>query len=206
MITPVYWQDACKHLTQQDPALAGLIARFPAAQLRGGGDAFGTLVNSIVGQQISVRAADAIRVRLAACVGEVTPSRVLDVPISTLREIGLSMRKVAYLRDLAMHFQTGKIDPMQLSDLSDEAVIEILTEVHGIGRWTAEMFLMFHLLRPNILPLDDIGLQRAMMVHYGWEPPFSRGRLKDFSARWQPYCSVATWLLWRSLDPVPVEY
>jgi DNA-3-methyladenine glycosylase II len=174
-----------------------------------------TLARAIVGQQISVKAADAIWRRLVARAtpdaGDapfptIDPASVVRLPQLALREIGFSERKASYVRDLAAHFVEGRLDPSKWPALEDEALIEALCDVKGIGRWTAEMFLMFHELRPDVFPVDDLGLQKAVALH------FHRGRrvtpttIRRHGKRWRPWRSVATWYLWRSLDPIPVEY
>ncbi|NLR75329.1 DNA-3-methyladenine glycosylase family protein [Leeia aquatica] len=203
---PSYWDEACAQLAQQDRALTGLLQAYPAERLQGGGDAFVTLANSIIGQQISVRAAEQIWGRLNQRVQPLTPEHVLATPADELKQVGLSTRKVEYLTDLARHFSDGRIESDQFDHLSDAEVIARLTDVRGIGRWTAEMFLIFHLLRQDVLPLDDIGLQRAVAQHYGWPYPFPLKQLDAFAERWRPWRTVATWYLWRSLDPIPVAY
>jgi DNA-3-methyladenine glycosylase II len=134
------------------------------------------------------------------------PLRVQRKRIATLRACGLSERKAEYIRDLARHFVSSRLDPAAWPALDDETLILALVDVKGIGRWTAEMFLMFHELRANVLPVDDIGLQKAVALHYfdGERPTLEA--LRALGERWQPYRSVATWYLWRSLDPIPVEY
>ncbi len=186
--------------------MAELVARYAGMGLVSRGDAFGTLARSIVGQQISVKAADAVWGRFAATVGNVAPASVLAVGREGLAHCGLSRRKVEYVVDLASHFDSGRILPERWGAMDDEAVIAELTDVRGIGRWTAEMFLIFNLLRPDVFPLDDIGLQRAVFMRYfgGEKQPLRR--LAEFGERWRPWRTVATWYLWRSLDPVPVEY
>jgi DNA-3-methyladenine glycosylase II len=176
------------------------------------GDPFATLASSIVGQQISVRAADAVWGRLTtAC--DIAPATLARTRPATLRRCGLSARKVEYLKDLARHFASGHIDPARFPAMDDEAIVAELTEVRGIGRWTVEMFLIFNLLRPDVLPLDDIGLLRAIGRYYfaGEEAATllrgdGRRRVAGLAEAWAPWRSVATWYLWRSLDPVPVEY
>ncbi|HZX33089.1 MAG TPA: DNA-3-methyladenine glycosylase 2 family protein [Rhodocyclaceae bacterium] len=170
------------------------------------GDAFGTLARSIVGQQISVKAADAVWARFAATVGEVSPAAVLAVGAAGLANSGLSRRKIEYMVDLAGHFAAGRIQPERWAGMDDESVIRELVDVRGIGRWTAEMFLIFNLLRPDIYPLDDLGLQRAVFDHYFAGEKQPRRVLAEFGERWRPWRTVATWYLWRSLDPLPVEY
>jgi DNA-3-methyladenine glycosylase II len=193
--------------------MAGIIGRHPRIALVSRGDAFSTLARSIVGQQISVRAADAVWGRVAACCTPLQPQVVLRKRVPTLRACGLSARKVEYLRDLAEHFRSGRIDPAHFPALDDATVIARLSEVHGIGRWTAEMFLIFNLLRPDVLPLDDLGLLKAVGRHYldGIAPEHllrgaGRERVAAVAAGWAPWRSVATWYLWRSIDPVPVVY
>ena len=143
---------------------------------------------------------------LAGAGGEVTAARVLEMGEAGLSGCGLSKRKIEYLCDLAGHFAGGKLVPATWSDLDDEAVIGELTAVRGIGRWTAEMFLIFNQMRPDVFPLDDIGLQRAVFERYFAGEKQSRRTLAEFGERWRPWRSVATWYLWRSLDPLPVEY
>ncbi|MGH8801204.1 MAG: DNA-3-methyladenine glycosylase family protein, partial [Casimicrobiaceae bacterium] len=180
------------------------------------GDPFTTLARSIVGQQISVKAAQSVWERVVRACSEdkagashalhLDPQRVQRKRLDSLRRCGLSANKAAYIRDLARHFATARLDPATWPALDDEALIDALVEVKGIGRWTAEMFLMFHELRPNVLPVDDLGLQKAIAMHYfdGERP--SKEQVREVGERWQPYRSAATWYLWRSLDPVPVEY
>ena len=203
---PSYWQQASSELSQNDPVLADLVARFAGSTLVSRGEPFSTLVRSIVGQQISVKAADAIWARLTGVLPKVEAASVLECPPQTLRECGLSARKVEYLVDLASHFTTGQIHVERWATMSDAEVIDELTAVRGIGIWTAEMFLIFNLLRPDVLPLDDIGLQRAVADFYHDGERLTRRALLTFGERWRPWRSVATWYLWRSLDPVPVEY
>lgn len=203
---PAYWEQATRELAAGDPALAGLVERYRGLGLVSRGDPFGTLARSIVGQQISVRAADAVWQRFAAALPEVTPQAVLMAGAGGLAGCGLSARKTEYLVDLAAHFVGGRLDPATWATLDDEALIELLVDVRGIGRWTAEMFLIFNQLRPDVFPLDDLGLQRAVHEHYFDGERQPRRVLAAFGERWRPWRSVATWLLWRSLDPVPVAY
>ena len=209
---PPYWDKATTALAERDRILRRLIGDFPDIHLVRRGDAFTTLARAIVGQQISVKAAQTIWERLVKATGgggepvHLDPARVSRTQRRTLRRVGLSERKAEYVRDLARHFVSGKLDPATWPALDDEALIEALTDVKGIGRWTAEMFLIFHELRADVLPVDDIGLQKAIGIHYldGARPTVDA--MRDLAIGWQPYRSVATWYLWRSLDPVPVEY
>ncbi|HSS70801.1 MAG TPA: DNA-3-methyladenine glycosylase 2 family protein, partial [Casimicrobiaceae bacterium] len=171
---PLYWDDATRALARSDTVLKRLVRKYPGIHLKRRGDPFTTLARAIVSQQISVAAAAAIWKRFVAASGAVparafprlsAPSVAVLAP-ATLRECGLSQRKAEYLRDLATHFASGRLDPRSWRKLDDEALIAALVDVKGIGRWTAEMFLMFHELRPDVLPVDDIGLQRAIADHY----------------------------------------
>ena len=211
MNKPHYWDEATRLLAARDPVLGTLIAAYPGLHLTRRGDPFTTLARAIVGQQISVKAAQSIWTRFAQACGSadgapLDPARVARKRTATLRACGLSERKAEYLRDLAKHFASQRLDPRSWPALGDEALIEALVDVKGIGRWTAEMFLMFHEMRADVLPVGDIGLQKAVARHYfGGERP-SRDDLLALGEKWQPYRSVATWYLWRSMDPVPVEY
>lgn len=203
---PHYWRQASAELAANDPVMAGLVARYAGLSLASRGDPFSTLARSIVGQQISVKAADAVWARFSATVEAVTPTAVQAAGKSGLVGCGLSGRKIEYLCDLAAHFVSGRLNPVIWDVMNDDGIIAELTEVRGIGRWTAEMFLIFNQLRPDIFPLDDIGLQRAVFEHYFGGEKQALKVLAGFGERWRPWRSVATWYLWRSLDPVPVEY
>jgi len=206
MTAPEYWLQATRDLAARDPVLRALIERFTGLSLVTRGDAFTTLARSIVGQQISVKAAQSVWERFASKMGSVTPDSVGRARASTLRACGLSGQKARYLKDLARQFRDGALDPSAWHALDDESLIDQLIRVKGIGRWTAEMFLMFHLTRPDVLPLGDLGLQRAMRLHYNRGRALSPSRMSKIGANWSPWRSVATWYLWRSLDPIPVEY
>lgn len=203
---PTYWQQATAELSERDRVLRELIARHQDMVLRSRGEPFYTLARSIVGQQISVKASDKVWQRLIAAIPEFTPKGISGSVEEDLRACGLSQRKVSYLRDLARHFEQELLEPGSWEAMDDEAVIVDLMRVRGIGRWTAEMFLIFNLQRPDVLPLDDFGLQRAMSMHYNNNQPLSKLKIRVISNQWQPWRSVATWYLWRSLDPTPVEY
>jgi DNA-3-methyladenine glycosylase II len=207
---PPYWDDACKHLTRRDRVMKKIIPKFGEACLQSRGDAFTTLARSIVGQQISVAAAQSVWDRFASLSNEPThklsPGSVLKMPVPSMREAGLSARKCEYLRDLATHFDKGKVHVAKWRQMDDEAIVDELVAIRGIGRWTAQMFLIFHLMRPDVLPLDDLGLLKGISVNYFSGEPVSRAEAREIGEAWAPYRSVATWYLWRSLDPLPVEY
>jgi DNA-3-methyladenine glycosylase II len=208
--TPGYWDDACRHLARRDRVMKKLIPRFGSARLSTRGDAFTTLARSIVGQQISVKAAQSVWERFSALAdgagSRLTPVAVQALTLPRLREAGLSARKAEYLRDLARHFGNGSVHEDAWQGMDDEPIIDELVAIRGIGRWTAEMFLIFHLLRPNVLPLDDLGLLKGISLNYFSGEPVSRAEAREVGEAWAPFRSVATWYIWRSLDPLPVEY
>ncbi len=199
---PAYWPEAKAHLARRDAVLRKLIRTYPDAELRLRGDAFQTLARSIVGQQISVKAAQSIWNRFAEAVGQVTPANVVALPEPQMRACGFSGQKVAYVKDLATHFHTGLVKPRRWPRMDDEAIIEDLVRVKGIGRWSVEMFLIFHMMRPDVLPVDDLGLRRAMERSYNDGKPLTKDQMRGIAQPWSPWSSVATWYLWRSLDPV----
>lgn len=205
-MVPTYWPEATEALSEKDAVLAGIISRYQGEYLTSRGDPFLTLVRSVVGQQISVKAADTIWQRLISRYPVQDPLVLSLAPNDTLRACGLSARKVEYIKALAEHFLEEDHSPDRWCHLVDAQIVGELTSIRGIGRWTAEMFLIFTLLRPDVLPVDDIGLQRAVALHYlSGERPTKRQMLM-LGENWQPWRSVATWYLWRSLDPVPVVY
>ena len=206
MNTPGYWQQAARELAERDAVLRRLVDKFHGLALGSRGDAFSTLARSIVGQQISVKAAQSVWERLAGRLGTVTPASVSSTRKRTLRGCGLSGQKALYIKDLALRFRDGTLDVAGWLALDDEVLIAELMQVKGIGRWTAEMFLIFNLLRPDVLPLDDLGLQKAIRFSYFRKRAVSLRTLRKLGESWRPWRSVATWYLWRSLDPVPVEY
>jgi DNA-3-methyladenine glycosylase II len=200
--TPEYWPEAKSYLSRRDPVLKRLIRTYPDAVLGGRGDAFQTLARSIVGQQISVKAAQSVWNRFQECAGRVDPETIVALPDASIRACGFSSMKVSYVKDLASRFHSGEIKPRRWSRMDDEAIIEELVEVRGIGRWSVEMFLIFHLMRPDVLPVDDLGLRRAMERAYNKGEPLTRDEMRARGAKWSPYSSAATWYLWRSLDDV----
>ena len=230
--TPDYWLEACKHLVKKDRVMKRLIPQYPDTTLQSRGDAFSTLARSIVGQQISVKAAQTVWYRFEALakntkadgpspgrrapaggralgeaksvVASISPASVLKLKVDDMRAAGLSARKVEYLVDLSIHFDAGTVHVKDWQAMDDEAIIAELVAIRGIGRWTAEMFLMFYLRRPNVLPLDDVGLINGIAKNYFSGESVSRSDVREVAAAWAPYCSVATWYIWRSLDTVPV--
>ena len=203
---PDYWDRAKRTLARRDPIMGRIMREHPKVFLARRGEPFLTLARAIVGQQISVKAAQSVWDRLVICVGEVAPQTVLAKDRKLLRACGLSDRKTEYIADLAQHFADGAIHVHRWPQMSDEEIIAELVEVRGIGRWTAEMFLIFNLLRPDVFPLDDLGLQKGIRLAYYKGRKVSVRTMARLGETWRPWRSVATWYLWRSLDPLPVEY
>ena len=207
---PLFWDEACRHLSRRDRVMKKLIPRFGLARLRSRGDAFTTLARSIVGQQISVKAAQSVWDRFSTVAGglntRIEALSVQALPTEQMRSAGLSARKCEYLLDLARHFADGRVHAAAWQEMDDEAIIAELVAIRGIGRWTAEMFLIFHLMRADVLPLDDLGLIKGISLNYFSGESVSRAEAREVGDAWAPYRSVATWYVWRSLDPVPVEY
>lgn len=205
-MTPDYWRDACNVLAQRCDIMKGLIGAHPVANLRTRGNAFQTLARAIVGQQISVKAAQSVWNKTVTVLGVVAPETLREATADELRSAGLSRQKIAYLKDLAEHFLDGRIRPRRWRNVEDQQIIDELVAVKGIGRWTAEMFLIFYLMRPNVWPVDDIGLIRAIEKHYHGGERQDKRAIQAYLARFEPWGTVATWYLWRSLEPVPVVY
>jgi DNA-3-methyladenine glycosylase II len=203
---PDYWEEACQHLIKKDRVMKRLIPPLGETFLQTRGDAFTTLARSIVGQQISVKAAQTVWDRFVQLPKKMTAANVLKLKVDDMRSAGLSARKVEYLVDLSLNFDTGSVKANAWQAMEDEAIIAELVSIRGIGRWTAEMFLIFHMQRPNVLPLDDVGLINGISKNYFSGDSVSRSDAREVAAAWAPYCSVATWYIWRSLDPLPVNY
>jgi DNA-3-methyladenine glycosylase II len=203
-LTPGYWKRACTELTENDPVLGKIIASYEGEMLKSRGEPFVSLARSIVGQQISVKASETIWLRLMALLNDdMSPKTILSTPADGLRGVGLSNQKVGYINGIAEYFNNTPPTFAHFQTMSDAEVLTELTSLKGIGGWTAEMFLIFCLVRPDIFPVDDIGLQKAIKKHYDCN---EKKAMLMLSNRWSPWKSVATWYLWRSLDPVPVEY
>ena len=203
---------AVRALRKADPVMAGLIERYGdpdgvlARRGRRPGDAYGALVRSIVGQQLSSKAARTIYERLMALFDGHTPTprELLATNPEKIRAAGMSNAKVGFLRDLAEHIEDGELDLEQLPELPDEEVLEQLTRVKGLGPWTVDMFLMFHLGRPDVLPVGDQGIKRAVQIEYGLEELPGAAELERIAEPWRPHRTLACLYLWRSLDSTPV--
>ena len=207
---PRYWPGACAELSGRDPVLGELITRHRGDVLTGSGDGFRTLVNAIVGQQISVSAAASIWRRLNTLLPDLSPHLVVGASHDELRSVGLSNRKAEYIAGIARAFADGSVDADAWRSMDDDQVRSQLTALRGVGPWTAEMVLIFHLHRPDVLPIGDIGLVNAAARIYGWTEvttlPERAARLGEYAERWRPWRTVATWYIWRDLDAEPVIY
>ncbi|MGI4855683.1 MAG: DNA-3-methyladenine glycosylase family protein [Janthinobacterium lividum] len=206
VVRPEYWEQACADLMTRDRILKKLIPQFGPVHLKARGDPFVTLARSIIGQQISVKAAQSVWERVLAACPDIVPAAVVELGYERLAACGLSRRKAEYIIDLGQHFVGGALHVDRWASMDDEDVIEELTRIRGIGRWTAEMFLIFNLMRPDVLPLDDLGLIKAISVNYFSGEPVTRSEAREVAANWEPWRTVATWYMWRSLEPVPVVY
>ena len=197
------WEVAAKELSRKAPVIMKIIKLYSGDKMQLKNNAFLTLVRSVVGQQISVKAADSVWKKLEElCRESIEPERIKSFSEDELRSAGLSRSKANYIQNIAK----SDILEVDWSNLDDEEAINLLCKIKGIGRWTAEMFLIFHLARPNILPLGDIGLIKAIELNYNNGEKMTKEELETYGQKWSPWCTVATWYLWRSLDPIPVNY
>tara|TARA_Y100000816_G_C26102314_1_gene584584 strand:- start:2493 stop:3113 length:621 start_codon:yes stop_codon:yes gene_type:complete len=206
MKKPIFWEKAKKDLIQKDKKLGMIIKSYPKDFLFSKSDPFYTLSRSIIGQQISVKAAQAVWDRFENKIKKVSPRNILNLHFMTLKSCGLSRQKISYLKSLSLGFINNEINPKKWKNFSDEEIIEELIKIKGIGRWTAEMFLIFNLCRPDVFPADDLGLIKGICNCYSIKYPITKQHALKMSKKWRPYRSVATWYFWRSLDPIPVEY
>jgi len=195
-------KEAIDHLKRSDPILSEIIDRVGEYQIGFRNPDFESLARSIVYQQLTGKVASVIFGRLLKAVGgQLSPENVLKLRPSRMRTLGLSAQKTAYIRDLARHTRDGRLVFEELPALPDTEVIERLTQVKGIGTWTAHMFLIFTLRRPDVLPTGDLGIRSAIRKAYGMAELPAPAQMETIAASWRPYCSVASWYLWRSLDP-----
>jgi DNA-3-methyladenine glycosylase II len=194
-------RSAVRHLKKSDPILRAIIERVGPCRMEFGDPEFHSLAEAIVYQQLNGKAAVTIFKRFTLLAGEpLTPQGILKLSNEQMRAVGLSKQKSSYLRDLAERTHTGELDFARLPSLPDEEVIQHLTQVKGIGVWTAHMFLMFTLRRPNVLPTGDFGVQTAIKKHYNKRKLPKPQQMEKIARAWEPYRSVACWYLWRSLD------
>ena len=202
---PYYWYRAKKFLSKKDKKLAKIINKYDG-YLVSRNDPFYSLCRSIIGQQISVKAADSIWLKFEKIIKKIKPINLIKLSNAKLASIGLSRQKILYLKIIAKEFLNKTLDIKILKKMSDDEAIKSLVRIKGIGIWTAQMFLIFNLNRSNIFPFSDIGLIKAISKNYKKEYPLKKDELDYFKNKWHPYSTVATWYMWRSIDPVPVAY
>lgn len=205
-MTPDYWDEAKAALRKRDKVLKKIIDSYRGEIMTLRGDPFFTLARSIAGQQISVKAADSVWKKLLGNVSRITPTVIANTDSSILRACGLSTSKVLYMHALANHFLENKKTIKNWPKMTDDEIIKELTSIHGIGRWTAEMFLMFGLGRPDVFPIADLGLLKGIYRHYNKSEKMSKDEVLAIGERWRPYRSLGTWYMWRALDPLPISY
>ena len=204
---PVYWKKAKKILSKRDPVLKKIFKKFNKGFLTSRGDPFFSICRTIVGQQISTKAADSIWLKFEKkCKNKIIPRNVLKLSSTSLRSAGLSRQKISYLKNIARSFKNKSFNIRDLKNMNDEQAISYITQFKGLGIWSAQMFLMFNLNRPDVLPTKDIGLVRAISKNYKTSYPPSERFLNKISKLHLGYRSVFTWYMWRSIDPTDVEY
>ena len=205
--SPVYWNKAKRILSKRDPVLRKIINRFNKGYLKSRNDPFFSLCRTIIGQQISTKAADSIWLKFEMkCKKKITPKTVLKLNSGSLKSAGLSRQKITYLKNIAKNFENKSFKVRDLKKMDDDLAIDYITKLKGLGVWSAQMFLMFNLNRPDIFPTKDIGLIRAISKNYKTSYPPSKKFLNKISKIHSGYRSVFTWYMWRSIDPVDVEY
>ena len=202
---PDYWEKGKKELKKIDKNIKKIIELYEFPSLTTRENMFFTLIRSIVGQQISVRAADTIWDKIVNEAKEIRPEIIYSMDENIMRDCGLSKRKVEYMKAVSEKWLNG-YDKINWHELSDEAVTEKLVEIRGIGKWTAEMILIFTLMRPDIFPMGDIGAIRALEKIYNKGQKMKKEQIEEIVKKWKPWRTIATWYLWRSIDPVPVQY
>ena len=204
---PAYWYTAKKILSKRDPILRKIIKKFNKGFLTSRKDPFFSLCRTIVGQQISVKAADSVWSKFEIkCKKKITPNNVLKLTSRSLKSVGLSRQKITYLKNIAKNFKNKSFNIKDLKKMNDENAINYITQLKGLGVWSAQMFLMFNFNRPDIFPTKDIGLIRAISKNYKTSYPPTEKFLRKISKLHFGYRSVFTWYMWRSIDPVDVEY
>jgi DNA-3-methyladenine glycosylase II len=201
---PEFWDMAKKELSENDKKLSQIIEEYKDLELVSRGDLFYTLIRSIVGQQISVKAAATVWARLSEKVGEITPNNILSTEFEDLRNCGLSQRKVEYVRGISSSW--SEYSNYKWDQMNDEEVINKLIQLRGVGRWTAEMILIFTLLRPDVFPIGDIGMIRGIEKIYNSGEKMTIKEISELSERWRPWRTVACCYMWRVVDPEQVEY
>ena len=204
-LSPDYWENGKKELKKIDKNIKKIIELYEFPSLTTRENMFFTLIRSIVGQQISVKAADTVWDKIVNEAKEIRPEIIYSMDENTMRDCGLSKRKVEYMKAVSEKWLNG-YDKINWHELSDEAITEKLVEIRGIGKWTAEMILIFTLMRPDIFPMGDIGAIRALEKIYNKGQKMNKEQIEEIVKKWKPWRTIATWYLWRSIDPVPVQY
>ena len=204
---PLYWKIAKNYLSKKDKVMKVLIKKYDDTTLSTRKDIFYSLCKSIIGQQISVAAANSVYKKFnKACKGKISPRNVKKLGITRLKKCGLSKQKSKGIKELSIKFTNKSFDPKLINKMNDEEAIQYLSTLRQIGRWSAEMILLFTFNRSNIWPIQDIGLLRAISNNYSKKYPPPINFVKKLSRIYSPYCSVATWYLWRSIDDEPIQY
>ena len=201
---PEYWDIAKKELSRKDDVLHEIINEFDDLELVSRGDLFYTLIRSVIGQQISVKAASTVWSRFCEKIGDIKPKNILSADIEELRSCGLSQRKAEYV--LGISESWSDYDSLEWKEMSDEEIIQELMKLRGVGKWTAEMILIFTMLRPDVFPIGDIGMIRGIEKSYSSGERMSKEELYAISEKWKPWRTVACCFMWRTVDPEPVEY
>ena len=201
---PEYWEMAKKELSRKDDVLHEIINEFDDLELVSRGDLFYTLIRSVIGQQISVKAASTVWSRFCERIGDIKPENILSADIEELRSCGLSQRKAEYVIGISESW--SDYDSLEWKEMSNEEIIQELIKLRGVGRWTAEMILIFTMLRPDVFPIGDIGMIRGIEKSYNSGERMSREDLYSISEKWKPWRTVACCYMWRTVDPEPVEY
>lgn len=201
---PEYWDRAKKELSRNDEVLHEIINEFDDLELVSRGDLFYTLIRSVIGQQISVKAASTVWSRFCERVGDIEPKNILSADIEVLRSCGLSQRKAEYVIGISESW--SDYDSLEWKEMCDEEIIQELIKLRGVGKWTAEMILIFTMLRPDVFPIGDIGMIRGIEKSYNSGERMSRDELYAISEKWKPWRTVACCFMWRTVDPEPVEY
>ena len=203
---PKYWNKGVIYLSNKDKVLKKIIDQFPKQSLILNDNSFHALINSIIGQQISVSAANSMKKKLFALKKNITPRTIKNIKKIDLKKCGLSKQKIQYINNIADFFEENKKFINEINKLEDQYIREKLIEIKGIGNWTVDMFLIFTHGSSNIFPTGDLGFIKAISKHYKKDLPLDDNFLSTLLKRWSPYSSIATWYLWRSLDPIPVSY
>jgi len=204
LVEPKYWQLAKRELSKSDRVLKKIIIAHPVGSLKASKDAFLTLVNSIIGQQLSLKSADSIKAKLENFI-ELKPEKILHLNEVTMQKCGLSRMKISYLKDISSKVIQGELNFVQLKNMTDSEIINKLTKIRGVGEWTAHMFLMFCLTRPNIFPTKDVGLINSIKYAYN-KTKLSQTDIEEYRNKWDPWCTVAAWYLWKNIDSKDISY